>query len=309
MSFSIVQSAYKSHNKTNMINYYVFIDDSVKPKGVVQIVHGMCEHMQRYEEFAKFLTKNGYIVCGNDHLGHGNSISNKSDLGYFGANSINNLVEDVHTLTNTIKEYRDLPIILMGHSMGSFITRCYLEKYSNEIDGCILSGTSGGYKSLQLGIKTIKFLINTKGEKYRSKMIKKLADSKTAAKFTPSFNREFDWLTRDKDVIERYVKDSKCNFTFTLNGYYTLFSLIDKITRDDYGKNINRNLPILIFSGDKDPVGDFSKGVIKAYNKYKDLQMKDVSLKLYKDGRHEMLNELNKLEVYDDILSWMNIRI
>lgn len=309
MSFSIVQSAYKSHNKTNMINYYVFIDDSVKPKGVVQIVHGMCEHMQRYEEFAKFLTKNGYIVCGNDHLGHGNSISNKSDLGYFGANSINNLVEDVHTLTNTIKEYRDLPIILMGHSMGSFITRCYLEKYSNEIDGCILSGTSGGYKSLQLGIKTIKFLINTKGEKYRSKMIKKLADSKTAAKFTPSFNREFDWLTRDKDVIERYVKDSKCNFTFTLNGYYTLFSLIDKITRDDYGKNINRNLPILIFSGDKDPVGDFSKGVIKAYNKYKDLQMKDVSLKLYKDGRHEMLNELNKLEVYDDILNWMNIRI
>lgn len=309
MSFSVIQSAYKSSNKKNMINYYIYKDDNIKPKAILQISHGMCEYVARYENFAKFITKKGYIVCGNDHLGHGNSISKYEELGFFGYHGEEFLRKDVHTLTNIMKnKYKGLPIILFGHSMGSFIARYYIDKYSNDIDGCILSGTSGGDKLLPVAKHITKHISKLCGPYYRSKMIKNMTDLGSTAKYKDSYIRKLDWLSRDKGVIDKYRKDKKCNFTFTLNGYYTLFSLLEKVSCKEWGNTIRKDLPILIFSGDKDPVGDFGKGVKKVYNKLNNLKIKDTKMILYKDGRHEMLNELNKIEVYNDILKWLECR-
>lgn len=309
MGYSMIQSAYKSSNHKNMINYCVFINDSVKHKAIIQISHGMCEHIARYDDFAKYLANNGYIVCGNDHLGHGNSIRKYSELGFFGVNGDENLVEDMYTLTKLIQDkFKDLPIIVMGHSMGSFITRCYLDKYSDKIDGCILSGTGNGSSMMPITKKVAKMNMKTFGPFYRSKLVKKLVDSKITVRYKDSHSRKFDWISRDKDVIDKFINDKKCNFIFTLNGYYTLFTLIEKMNTKEWGKNIDKNLPILIFSGTKDPVGGFSKGVKKVYKKITDLKLEDVSLKLYDNGRHEMINEINKYEVYEDILQWLDDR-
>lgn len=309
MNFSMIQSAFKSNNQKNMINYYIYMNDKVQPKAILQLSHGMCEYVARYEDFINFLTQHGYIVCANDHIGHGNSISKYEELGYFGENGDEALVEDLYTLTRIVKnKYKGLPVILMGHSMGSFIARCYLDKYSEEIDGCIISGTSGGNKFLPLAKKITKSNLKSYGPYHRSNFIKKMADIETVTKYKDSYKKDFDWLTRDKDIIDKYASDKKCNFSFTVNGYYTLFSLLERVSSKEWGQNIRKDLPIFIFSGDKDPVGNFGKGVKKVYDKLNALNIKDLQLKLYPEGRHEMLNELNKEEVYQDILSWLECR-
>lgn len=309
MSFSMIQSAYKSSNGKNMINYYIYKDDNVKAKAIIQISHGMCEYIARYEEFAKYLTKYGYIVCGNDHLGHGNSISKYDELGFFGKNGEDLLKEDLYKLTKIMKDkYQDIPIILMGHSMGSFIARYYIEEYSKDIDGCILSGTSAGYVLLPLAKKIAKYTQKVCGPYHRSRFVKMLADIKSTARYKNGYIKEFDWLTRDRNIIDKYKNDRRCNFNFTLDGYCALFSVLEKVNCKDWGKNTRKDLPILVFSGDKDPVGDFGKGVKKVYNTLKDLNFSDLKLKLYPDGRHEMLNEINNQEVYKDILEWLECR-
>ena len=196
----------------------------------------------------------------------------------------------------------------MGHSMGSFIARYYIDEHSNDIDGCILSGTSAGYTLLPLAKQITKSTEKVCGPYHRSKFIKMIADIKSTAKYKNGYIKEFDWLTRDKKIIGKYINDRRCNFNFTLDGYYTLFSILQKVSRKNWGQNIRKDLPILIFSGDKDPVGDFGKGVKKVYKTLKELKINDLNIKLYQDGRHEMLNEINNEEVYKDILEWLECR-
>lgn len=281
-----------------------------KYKAIIQLVHGMEEHIGRYDEFASFLSNNGFIVVGHDHLGHGKTSNTDSELGFFtDKNGWFYLVEDIHILQNKMKqEYSDIPYIIMGHSMGSLLTRTYVTLYNEDkLNGIIIIGTSGQ----KVGLFTAKFLAKLimifKGKKYKSKMLASLV--------TGSFNRQFkpnktqvDWTTSDSKVIEEHIKDTNPNCKFTVSAYYELFRGSIYLNKK---KNIKKtpNIPILIFSGDKDPVGENGKGVKRVYKMLKNTGKQDVTLKLFENGRHEMLNEVNRKEVFNFVLNWIKSKI
>lgn len=275
-------------------------------KGVIQLVHGMQEHIGRYSEFAEFLASNGYVVIGHDHLGHGNTAKSENDFGYFAdKNGWDRLVEDVHILQNKIHdEYPNLPYIIMGHSMGSLIVRTYVTKYKDSISGIIISGTSGQKYGLVSGMLLIKLISAFKGKKYKSKLVEHLVTGSFNNKFKPN-RTSSDWICSDENEVDKFISDEKCGKRFTLQAYYDLLSGTKYLSSQ---KNTNKtiNVPILVFSGDKDPVGQNSKGVLRVYKMLKRDSKRNVYLRLFKDGRHEMLNEINKLEVYNFILDWLD---
>lgn len=275
-------------------------------KGVVQLVHGMQEHIGRYDEFAKVLVDCGYIVVGHDHLGHGNTVQNDDEWGYFDKkDGWQKLVEDIHILQNKIKkEYSDIPYIIMGHSMGSLLVRTYVTKYKDDLSGIIISGTSGQKAGLIIGQLLTKLIILFRGSKYKSKLLEYLITGSFNKKFKPNRTKA-DWTTRDYEQVDKYQTDTKCGRNFTAMAYLDLLKGTYYLSKQ---KNIinTPNIPILIFSGDKDPVGGNSKGVIRVYNMLKKAGKEKVRIRLFKDGRHEMLNEINKEEVYYFILDWLD---
>lgn len=279
------------------------------PKAIVQLVHGMEEHIGRYDEFANFLTQNGFIVVGHDHLGHGKTAKTEDELGYFTEkNGWFALTEDIHILQNKIqKENPNLPYFIMGHSMGSLLVRTYVTLYDDSLNGIIITGTSGQRAGLLTGKILTKCLMVWKGKKYKSKFI--------ASMVTGSFNRQFkpnktpaDWTTRDEKIIEEHIKDTNPHCRFTVSSYYELFYGSSYLNKK---KNIEKtpNIPILIFSGDKDPVGQKGKGVKRVYHRLKKTGKDDVTFKLFPEGRHEMLNEINREEVFNFVLSWIENKI
>lgn len=280
-------------------------EERQKYRGVIQLVHGMEEHIGRYEDFAKLLISQGYIVVGHDHLGHGNSVKSEEDFGYFAKeNGWEHLVEDVHILQNQVaKEYQELPYIIFGHSMGSLVTRTYLTKYQDNLAGVILSGTSGQKAGLFIGQLLTKLIMLVKGDRYRSKLLEYLITGSFNKKFKPNRTKS-DWITRDEEQIEKCQKDPKCGFNFTTNGYLNLLKGSYYLSKQNH---INKtvDLPMLFISGDKDPVGGMSKGVIRVTNMLQKAGLKQVEIRLFKDARHELLNELNRDEVCYVVLNWL----
>ena len=277
-------------------------------KAVLQISHGMLEHIERYEEFANYMAKNGILTVGNDHIGHGSSVLNEEYRGYFGEEDGNMvLIEDMHSLMNIIKsEYPDKPYFILGHSMGSFLTRQFITLYGNEIEGAVISGT--GQQPLGLikfGVFITRFIALFKGWSYRSKFVDFLSLGSNNNKFKPA-RTKFDWLTQDTDIVDNYISDFRINFIFTLNGFYNMFNGILRMNDAKKLVNIPKDLPIIFISGSKDPVGNFGKDVAKAFNMYKKLNLSNISMKLYKDDRHEILNELDREQVYEELLMWFN---
>jgi len=309
MKCTIQQISYPSKNKYHDIRAYLYQPYKSKPKAIIQIVHGMCEYFLRYDDFARFLTDAGFLVCGNDHVGHGNSIRRYDDYGYFAPKDGDEILcEDVHELTKIMKaRYPDLPIILFGHSMGSFITRLVMENYPNDYEGIILSGTSGKNPALKAGLLVAEITESLRGGHYRSAFIKKLASTK--GNFKPAYNPECDWLTRDHAIVDKAAADRKMQFIFTVRGYHDLFTLMQRMSRKDWCKNIRKDLPVYLMSGEDDTVGNYGKGVREVYKHLKKIGMQDVAIKLYPHGRHEMLNEINRNEVYADVLRIIHMMV
>lgn len=277
-------------------------------KAVLQISHGMLEHIERYYDFAEYMSEQGILVVGNDHLGHGSSIVNEENRGYFDEDDGNKvLIEDMHKLFSIIKsENADKPYFILGHSMGSFLTRQFITIYGNEIDGAIISGTGQQpVGRIKFGMFVTKLIAYFKGWNYRSKFVDHLVLGGNNKKFEPA-RTKFDWLTRDDDIVDNYISDSRISVIFTLNGFYNLFNGILKMNEQENLKLIPKDLPMIFLSGDMDPVGNFSKDVIKAFNIYKNLGMKNISMKLYNGDRHEILNEIDREQVYEDILLWIS---
>ena len=277
-------------------------------KGVVQLVHGMQEHIDRYSDFANFLAENGYIVVGHSHLGHGDSVTTKEEYGYFAEkDGWWRLVEDVHLLQNKVqKKYPDMNYIIMGHSMGSLVVRSYLTKYKDNISKAIISGTSGQKYGLIAGQVLINIIKLAKGDHYRSQLVEKLITGSFNDNFKPN-RTNADWLSRDEKQVNNYLADEKCGINFTLQAYQDLLKGTRYLSKQ---RNVNKTLkvPMLLFSGTKDPVGANGKGVIRVYRMLKKAGLEFVTLKLFEDGRHEMLNETNKEEVYQFILDWIEQR-
>lgn len=280
-------------------------------KGVVQIIHGMCEYAARYAPFASFLTERGFLVCADDHSGHGKSVKSADDLGYFnGERNPDTVIEDIRTLQLAVgEETKGLPRFVLGHSMGSFFCRKYVSLYGNEFDGAIIMGS--GFKGkavLNCALLAVRLNAAFCGWRNRSKFIKKLAFGGYGKKFKP-VRTENDWLSKNKDNVDAYEEDELCGFPFTNNGYAVLFGIIKQACSEKVIRAVPADLPVFFVSGADDPVGDYGKGVIKAKNEFVKAGVKDVSLKLYPGCRHEILNDDCKNEVQNDILEFINKHI
>ncbi len=302
---------FKSKKDSLDIHVYKFEPVYINPIGVVQISHGMAETAIRYEYFAKQLTKHGYIVYINDHRGHGITARTPDKVGYLSEkDGFLYLVDDMNTLSEIIKkENPNLPLFLLGHSLGSFASQMYIMKYADNIDGLILSGS--GSKSrliLKIGEKIVAFKTKKHGILYKSKIINNLFFLNNNKKIkSPRTN--FDWLTRDEEEVDKYINDPFCGVLFPCGFFYDLIKGLQAIKDKSCLKRIPIDLPIYILSGSKDPISRNGKEVIKLKKQYIELGIKDVTCTLYDGGRHEMLNEINKDEVIEGIIKWLNSKI
>ena len=278
-----------------------------EPKAILQIAHGMVEFIDRYEDFAKYLCEQGFLVTGNDHIGHGGSVNSQEEWGYFTKENGNQvLLDDIYELTkNTKKEYPNKPYFLLGHSMGSFYARQYLCEHGSELDGAIIMGT--GFEPLmtvKAGMMVCKLIASFKGWKYRSNLVNNMAFGAYNKKFEPTRTRA-DWLTKDEKIVDYYINEPRCSFQFTLNGYYNMFSGIARLHDETYLIKMPKDLPILFVSGQDDPVGSFGKEVEESAQSVKKIGCKNVEEKLYPNDRHEILNETDKKQVYEDLYNWL----
>ena len=284
-----------------------YLPDGKEVKAVLQIAHGMAEHLERYEAFADVLCDNGIAVYINDHIGHGKSVKNDDELGYFGkVDGWNGFIEDCHELTKIAKaENPGKPYIFFGHSMGSFVARAYSLKYANEINGAIYCGTAGPNPASAIGIKLSGLIAKIKGDHFRSNLINNIAFGSYNSKFEG--RTAFDWLSRDVEQVDKYIADKYCGFLFTANGYRDLMTLLDFVSNKNWFANLSKELPVLMISGAMDPVGDYSKGVETVYNTLKENGKKNIKKILYPNGRHEILNEKACFDkVCEDVIAWVN---
>lgn len=287
------------------LHMYEWKPESLKNvKGVLQLVHGSAEHMKRYDDFAKYLNKNGYIVIGDDHRGHGKTAQNPEDLGFFAEeNGWETIIDDLYEITLLIKKtYSDLPIVMFGHSMGSFMERHYIIKYGENIQAAVICGTAYHPQILlKFSQMVAKHHQKKLGPKEKDLMVNRLSYEK----FNKRFNKEgatgVEWISTDKKVQKTFKSDPLSGQVFSTSAFKDMFTGLSFIHKQ---KNINKgpaDLPILFISGEDDPVGNFGKGVKKVYKRFKKHHT-NVSFKLYPHARHEILNETIKDEVYQDIL-------
>lgn len=304
MSFYKFEGDFYSDDSKRKINYFIY-EPKCEIKGVLQISHGMCEYIERYEDFADFMTENGWLVCGNDHLGHGKAAKERDELGYFTENDgWKHAVNDLHSLHLVIEEkYGKYPYVLLGHSMGSFIARAYMIKYSSYLDGAVIVGTSAG--SPRFSTAQIMMV-----EKFKAKEGEKSRCAKLSDIVFGSYNNKIenpasahDWLSRDEEIVEKYDNDELCNFIFTTNGFENLVKVLNYVSADKWYESVKTNLPVLLLSGKEDPVGSYGKGVYKVFEKLCENGC-DARIKLYSGMRHEILNEIGKEEAYKDVLSF-----
>lgn len=289
--------------KTPLHGYHWMCEN---PWAVLQVTHGMAEHLLRYEPLATYLNERNIVVIGHDHLGHGGSV-HEEPHGYFHDEKIKHgLVQDLYQVTQWGKEtYPNLPFFILGHSMGSFVLRNYLYEHGKAINGAIVVGTGQQPAWLaRFGQGSAKLLSKIQGEKHPSKLIDQLAFGNMNRKI-PNKRTDKDWLVSLSEEVDAYLADPRCGFLFTLSGYHELFSLIIRSQEPELIQKVPKELPLLFLSGKEDPVGEFGKGVMKAAKTYQAAGVKHVTVQLYENARHELLNETQKLTVFHDICKWM----
>ena len=297
---------YPSHDGKTTVHACIWRPEG-EIKGAFQIIHGMCEHIERYSPLAEFLNAQGYLVCAEDHLGHGKSVTDEKELGYFNKQRSTKIVlDDIRALHLAVKkQIGDKPYFILGHSMGSFFCRKYISLYGKELSGAIVMGT--GFKdafTLNFALAVVRMNAFFCGWHHRSKFILKLAFA--------SYNKRFkaegsvnSWLSKDRDNIAAYEADPLCGFPFTNNGYNILFSILKDACSHKTIEAVPKDLPVLFVAGSDDPVGSYGKGVKKVKKKFDGAEIHDVTLKLYEGARHEILNDFCRDEVYNDILEFI----
>ena len=276
------------------------------PRAVVQLVHGVAEHTGRYDHFARYLAQRGFVVCGEDHLGHGRTVDD-GKYGYFGRKNGWTLVtSDVRRLRVLMGEkYPGLPYFLLGHSMGSFLARTYLCDYPGTVDGCILSGTGQENAALVAAGRALASAICAlRGPETVSALVDKLSQGAYNDQFKPN-RPTADWISRDEGVVDAYLQDPLCSFKPSAGMFRDMLGGLRYIASRKALSRMDPRTPVYLFSGGQDPVGANGKGVKKVYGYFRAHGTADLSMKLYPGGRHEMLNELNREQVYADVLAWL----
>ncbi len=303
MAFTIRESSIPASCGIGSCYVKYWIPDA--PKAVVQICHGMAEHIARYNELAAALCAENYLVCGLDYKGHGLSLAEGDAKGFFSAvDGWDYNIRDVMELNRRVREeWPQLSAVLFGHSMGSFIARCVASRYRGCFDGYIFEGTSGANPVLGVARLIAAREVTKKGANVPSETLDNLAFG-GYNKRIKNPRTKFDWLSRREDVVDKYVADDLCGFVFTAQGFYDLFTGLKEIQASDWAQKVP-NVPIFIFAGDEDPVGEYGKGVKQVADKLTDSGHTAVRLKLYPGARHEVHNELCAEECYADIISWL----
>lgn len=304
MSIIKKEAYFLSSTGFNKIHCCIWQSDEKEPKGVFQIAHGVSEHIERYDEFARVLAEKGYIVCGNDHLGHGKSVESLDDLGFFAEEDGDvRMVDDMHILYNIMhKRYPELPYYLFGHSMGSFCARVYAASFSYELSGLILCGTGELPSAAVVLEEPIRLLCKKLGA--RANIPNSVADKLTNIGIKDPKTSK-DWLSVNEENVARYLADPLCGAELKLGGVRDLLSLANSACTDDWAYMLPPTLPILLISGAKDPIGFNGKGVINVCDNLEDAGHEPKVI-LYPGLRHEILNEDDRYNVYHDILEWLD---
>lgn len=291
-----------SDGKTKLACYRT---ECKNPQAMLQISHGMCEYFKRYSEFATYLARRGILVFGHDQLGHGETAPTDTDLGFTASGGgADFLVEDVHNLSlNMMDEYPNVPLVLFGHSMGSFIAREVMARYGEDYRAAIFCGTGGPDMPTGAGKLLASLQMRLFGEHHRSKLLKKISFAGYNKRYD-SCETSMDWLTRDSDTVARYLQDPFCNYVFTSRAYHDLFTLIEWVSKKNWAEQLPKNVPILVASGMMDPVGGFGIGVKKVADRLSDAGL-NTTLRLYPDMRHEILNEIGKEQVWEELELWL----
>lgn len=272
---------------------------------VIQGMHGMCEHKERYEGFGKCLAEQGFTLVMSAHRGHKGGVSSKEDYGYMGVDGLHGAREDGHQLTNIIKaKYPNKKVVLFGHSMGSLIARLYFQQYADELSGLIVCGSPAPNGAAKIAQGLCSVIRSFKGPKGYSKFINDLAFgsyNKRTSKKT-----EFDWLSVDENNVKFYIEDEACGFPFSIQSFYDLMGGIAEVY-GDYPKPLkNPGCPVLFVAGKEDACGSYGEGVVKAREHMLNQGVKNVHIKLYDNMRHEILNEVNWNDVVVDIVDFVN---
>lgn len=305
MAVTFNEFTFPSASGCNTLVGGVWQDDAKKPAAVVQLSHGMCEYIGRYDDFARYLVSCGYAVIGHDHLGHGKSAKTADELGYFAKKDGYKLVvEDVHTVTKMANElFPDTPVFLFGHSMGSFIATAYVAKYGSLLKGAVISGTGGPNPILGIAVFITDITKLFRGERHRSKFIDNLGFGSYCKKIENP-NTPKDWLTRDTAIVDKYVRDPFCTYLFTASAFRDLFKMLGAATDKKLPASVPSDLPLFYIAGKDDPVGNYGEGPTIMAERMK-AAGKNATLRLYDDMRHECHNELGHEGVYKDIADFV----
>ena len=307
MNYRLRELGFPSGDGKSTLHAEIYEPISGRPRGILQIAHGMIDYVGRYESLADYLTGLGFVVCGADHLGHGGTVKDPSDYGYFAKkDGYKIVVDDIYRLNRIMRdEYKDLPIFLFGHSMGSFMSRLYALKYPESISGIIIHGTGGKNPLLALGKLVVKILKLFRGDRHRSKLITSLAFGSYNSTF-PKEEGKNAWLTRDVASVANRDSDERTSFLFTLSAYGDLFAALGESNSKRFYSTYPVSLPTLIMSGEDDPVGNYGKGPREVYKGLQKRGVYNLRLKMYEGARHELFNEFNRDEAFCDIAEWLD---
>ena len=303
MEYSIIDKKVLSSNKTTLLVGKVYLPKE-NIKGYFHVVHGKTEHIARYDSFMRILAENGYIAFAYDHIGHGYTATNDSELGHFADKDGDDLLaRDVKMFADAVREeYGNYPYYLMGHSMGSFVVRRATQKYITP-DKLIVMGTSGPMPISIIGVYLARFIRTIRGAKHYSPLIDMIAFGSYNSRFSKE-EGPHAWLTTNADIRNMYQNDKFCTFNFTVSAMHDLIYLLTLVNKDEWFKDVAKKMPILLVSGADDVVGEFGKGVLAVDKKLRQ-NGANVTTKLYKGNRHEILNDKSRDECIKDILEFI----
>ena len=306
MNYQYSEFSFLSSDGKNSIHAEIYAPREKEIRGVVQLAHGMVDYVARYTELADYLAGEGFVFAGNDHLGHGKSVKSKDDFGYFApVDGYKYVIDDLYKMNGELhKMYPDKPVILLGHSMGSFLSRLYAVKYPKSISGIIIHGTGGKNPALPFGKIVVSLLKAIRGEKHRSQFVKNLSFMGYNSKFDKSEGSEA-WLTRAGELVAGRKDDERTNFTFTLSGYKDLFTMLGECNSSKWYATYPKGLPTILMAGAADPVGNYGEGVREVYDGLSKAGVVALDIELYEGARHELFNETNRAEVFRDLCDWL----
>ncbi len=306
MNYNFEEITFPSSDGIHTIHAEIYTPKRTTARGIVQLAHGMIDHPARYTELADYLCERGYIFAGNHHLGHGKSVLSDDDYGYFAErDGLKYVIEDMHAMNRYLRDtFPALPVVLFGHSMGSFLSRLYVTEHPHTVRALIIHGTGGTNPLVGMGLAVAKLIRKMRGGRHRSRLIKSLAFGSYNKRFSKS-EGEDAWLTRELSLVADRKTDKFTSFIFTTSGYIDLFTALRRSNSKGWYAAYPKDMPTLVISGDMDPVGDYGKGPREVYKKLLMAGLSDVSLKLYEGARHELFKEMNREEVFGDLVGWL----